>query len=100
MGAVADEPLAANDGLLVHLLVADLRRQAEAAHETHDFDLRDRSLVLMDSALADGDQALENAVAVSFVEDSGWWEPGKDDYLACWSATLTEELNRQRGARE
>ena len=49
--------------------------------------------------LADGDAALDNAVAVSFVEDSGWWEPGKKDYLASWPSTLTVELNRQRGAR-
>jgi hypothetical protein len=96
---MVDEHLADNDELLPHLLVADLRRCAEAAHESRDFDLRDRVLALMDSALAAGDAALDNAVAISFVEDSGWWEPGKKEYLASWPSTLTVELNRQRGAR-
>jgi hypothetical protein len=99
MGTIVDEHLATNDELTLHLLVADLRREAEAAHQSRDEDLRDSILALMDSALADGDEALENAAAVSFVEDSGWWEPGNGDYLACWPATLTEELNRQRGTR-
>jgi len=99
LSAIVDEHLADNDELLLHLLVADLRRQAEAANESRDFGLRDGVLALMDSALANGDEALNNAVAVSFVEDSGWWEPGKADYLACWPEALTLELNRQRDAR-
>ena len=99
LDALVDEHLADNDEMLLHLLVADLRRCAEAAHESRDFDLRDSVLALMDSALADGDVALDNAVAVSFVEDSAWWEPGKEEYLEAWPSTLTDELNRQRGAR-
>lgn len=99
LDVVVDEHLADNEELLLHLLVADLRRCAEAAQESRDFDLRDNVLALMDSALADGDVALDNAVAVSFVEDSAWWEPGKEQYLEAWPRTLTDELNRQRSAR-
>jgi hypothetical protein len=99
LNAVVDEQLADNDELLLHLLVADLRRRAEAAHESRDYDLRDAVLVLVDSALADGDAGLRNAVAVSFVEDSGWWESGKEEYLGSWPATLTHELTRQRAWR-
>ena len=98
LNAVVDEHLADNDELLPHLLVADLRRCAEAAHESEDFDLRDIVLTLMDSALADADEALDNAVAVSFVEDSAWWETGKEEFLEAWPSTLTDELNRQRVA--
>lgn len=99
LDAVVDGHLADHDELLLHLLVADLRRCAEAAQDSRDFALRDSVLSLLDSALADGDEALDNAVAVSFVEDSAWWEPGKDEYLASWPSTLTDEVNRQRGTR-
>jgi len=58
LNAVVDQRLADNDELLLHLLVADLRRQAEAAHESRDHDLRDAVLVLVDSALTNGDAGL------------------------------------------
>lgn len=65
----------------------------------HDFALRDMVLTLLDWGIAEGDEALDNAIAVSFVEDSGWWEPGQDAYLATWPSALTAELQRQRGER-
>lgn len=99
LSAVVEEHLADNDQLLLHLLVADLRREVEAAHAAGDVELRDQVLALMDSAMANGDEATQNAVAISFVEDSGWWEPGKADYLACWPSALRQELDRQRSAR-
>jgi hypothetical protein len=100
IAAVVDEHLTENDDeLLVHLLIADFRRQAQAAHDTHDFALRDTLLALLDWGIAEGDEALDNAISISFVEDSGWWEPEMDEYLATWPPALTAELQRQRDQR-
>ena len=77
IAAVVDEHLDDNeDELLLHLLVADFRRQARTAHESHDFALREPVLALLDWGIVEGDEARDNAIAVSFVEDSAWWEPG------------------------
>jgi hypothetical protein len=99
LSAVVEEHLADNDQLLLHLLVADLRREAEAAHAADDVELRDQVLALMDSAMAGGDAATRDAVAISFVEDSGWWEPDRADYFTCWPQAFRLELSRQRDAR-
>ena len=100
VAAVVDEHLIDNeDELLLHLLVADFRRQAQAAHDLHDFGLRDTLLALLDWGLAEGDEAVDNAISISFVEDLGWWEPGMDEYLAAWPPALTAELQRQRDER-
>lgn len=98
VAAVIDEHLIDNeDELLLQLLVADLGRQVRAAHDTHDFRLRDALLALLDWGLTEGDEALDNAISISFVEDTGWWESGLDEYLASWLLALTAELARQRG---
>lgn len=98
--AIVDEHLSDNeDELLLHLLVADFGRQAKAAHDAHDAAVRDTVLTLLEWGIAEGDEALENAIAVSFVEDSGWWERGQDAYLATWPHALTAELQRQRRQR-
>lgn len=97
LDAVVAEHLADHDGeVLLHLLVADLRRLAHAAHVSGDSAKRDAVLELLDWGLRDGDEALENAVSVSFVEDSGWWEPGMVEYVDSWPPALTEELRRQQ----
>jgi hypothetical protein len=71
------EDLADNeDDLLLHLLVSDFRRQARTAHESHDFALSDAVLALLDWGIVEGGETLDNAIAVSFVEDSAWWESG------------------------
>ncbi len=57
--------------LLLHLLVADVRRAAVDAFQRGDGDLLRRLLDLLDRALREGDERVENAAAVSFVEDSG-----------------------------
>lgn len=91
--AMVDEHLQDNDELLVHLLVADLGRAARSAHDAGDTEYRDRLLALLDWGLTSGDEALDNAVAVSFVEHSAWTEP--KDYLAAWPPGLSAELLRQ-----
>jgi hypothetical protein len=97
---VVDENFRDYDGeLLLHLLVADLRRFAIAAFDAGDFGTSRRLLTVVDQALADGDEALDNAICVSFVEDVGWWDPAMQPFIASWPAGLTAEVERQRGAR-
>lgn len=54
--------------VLLHLLVADVRRLTLRAFETVDRGLLRRCLEVMDASLREGDVPLRNAVAVSFVE--------------------------------
>ncbi len=83
--------------LLLHPLVADVRRLSFRAFEAGDRDLLRRCLEVMDAALRDGDVELENAVAVSFVEDTGWWDPDMQLFVAAWPAALRAEAERQAG---
>ncbi len=90
------EHLDDNDGeLLLHLLVADLRRFALAAWTAGNTGVTQRCLTFLDAALRDGDEAVQNAVAVSFVEDMGLWEEGTRPFLEVWPAALAEEARRQ-----
>ncbi len=82
--------------LLLHLLVADLRRFLLDAWKRQDHDVLQRGLALLDGALTTGDEYVENAVAVSFVEDIGWWEPEVQPFLATWPAGLVAEVERLR----
>ncbi|MEW6153554.1 MAG: hypothetical protein AB1673_06145 [Actinomycetota bacterium] len=84
--------------LLLHLLVADVRRVAVDAFQRGDGDLLRRLLDLLDRALREGDELVENAVAVSFVEDTGWWEPAMRPFIDAWPAALRAEALRQQSS--
>lgn len=86
--------------LLLHLLMADLRRFLIDAWQRQDDDLVGRGLGLLDTALTAGDEYVENAVAVSFVEDTGWWEPDMQPFIATWPAGLAAEVGRLRNGSE
>jgi hypothetical protein len=62
-----DEHLSDHGEVLLHLLIADLRRLLLTAFERGDDDLLRRSPALVDQALQTGDEKLRTAVAVSFV---------------------------------
>ena len=85
--------------LLLHLLMGDLRRLAIAAFDRGDGDLLQRLLSVLDAALRDGDERVENAVAVSFVEDTGWWEPEMQPFMATWPNALQAEAEKQKNWR-
>lgn len=72
---VVAEHLEYNEELLLHLRVADLRRMAIGMFERGESDSLARLLEVLDRSLVEGDDHVENAVAVSFVEDTGWWDP-------------------------
>ncbi|WP_155859542.1 hypothetical protein [Cellulomonas sp. KRMCY2] len=50
----------------------------------------------MATGLRQGDDHVRGAIAVSFVEDTGWWEPEMQPFIATWPAELVNELARQR----
>jgi hypothetical protein len=96
---VVQEHLEDNDGeLLLHLLVADLLRLAHTWFELGMTDALTRLLAVVGAGLTDGDEGVENAVAVSFVEDSGWWDQASQAFIAAWPAALQAEVARQRTA--
>lgn len=97
---MVDEHLADNDGLLLHLLMADLRRLAVQSFEGGQSEVLDRLLVVLDVALSEGTDDVQNAIAVSFVEDTGWWAPAMQSFIESWPAGLRAEVVRQRSQRQ
>ena len=83
--------------VLLHLLMADVRRLTAHAFEAGKEDLLRRCLTVVERALLEGDEDLENAVAVSFVEDTGWWDPEVQPFMATWPTALRAEADRQAG---
>lgn len=95
------EHLDDEDGTVwLHLLLADLRRFLLDAWKRQDDDLLRRGLGLLDAALTTGDEYVENAVSVSFVEDIGWWEPDVQPFIATWPVRLAAEVERLRNRSE
>lgn len=93
---VVREHLDDNDGLLLHVLTADLRRHAIQAFEAGRSDVLSRLLAVVDAALREGTEDVINAMAVSFVEDTGWWDPDMQPFIEAWPAALRAEVDRQR----
>ncbi len=81
---VVKDHLKDNGPLLLHLLTADLRRFAIDAFASGHRDVLGRLLALIDRALRDGVDDVNNAVAVSFVEDTGWWDPAMRPFIEAW----------------
>ena len=97
--SVVSEHFEDNDGLLLHLLTADLRRYAIQSFDAGQSDVLGRLLAVVDAALRDGTDEVQNAVAVSFVEDTGWWDPAMQPFIEAWPAGLRAEVERQQGQR-
>jgi hypothetical protein len=93
---VVAEHLAFHEELLLHVLMADLRRMAIAMFERGESDSLGRLLEVLDRSLVEGDDHVENAVAVCFVEDTGWWDPEMAAFMGVWPAGLSAEAERQR----
>lgn len=88
-----------HEGLLLHLLTADLRRFAIQCFDAGQDEVMQRLLNLIDLALREGTEEVENAVSVSFVEDTGWWDPATQPFIEAWPPGLRAELDRQRNHR-
>jgi hypothetical protein len=94
------EHLEDNDGLLLHLLTADLRRFATQSFDTGQSDVLEKLLAVLDVALREGTNDVQNAVSVSFVENSEWWDPATRPFVESWPAGLRGEVDRQRRTRQ
>jgi hypothetical protein len=94
-----DEHLQDNEEVLLHLLVADVLRFAISKFEESSEDDLARCLAAVATGLTDGDEQVENAVAVSFVEDTGWWDDTMAPFIATWPEPLKAEAQRQRAWR-
>lgn len=87
--------LADNDGeLLLHLLVSDFLRFTVDAFSRGEVDVAKRIVDAVSRGLSEGDEYVQNAVAVSFVEDFGASDGETDDLLALWPPALRAELGR------
>lgn len=85
--------------LLLHVLIADVRRFAIERFEANDTSKLTCCLDVVATGLTDGDEYVENAVAVSFVEDTGLWDPEMEPFIAMWPSPLLVEAKRQRAWR-
>jgi hypothetical protein len=95
-GEVVSEHLSDQHGeLLLHHLMADLLRFTVHAFHTRQSDVALRTLGFVDRALREGDEAVENAVAVSFIEHVGVGEGETPEFLAVWPRGLLAEKARQ-----
>jgi hypothetical protein len=84
--------------LLLHQLTGDLRLLAIDWFRTGRSDALGRLLSVLERGLREGDEYVGNALAVSFVEDLGWWEPEMEPFIATLPAGLLAEVERQRSA--
>lgn len=88
-----------HESLLLHLLIADLRRFAIQCFEAGQSEVIQRLLDLIDLALREGTEEVENAMSVSFVEDTGWWDSATQPFIEAWPPGLRAELDRPRNHR-
>ena len=84
--------------VLLHLLAADVLRLAIELFEANEIDTLDRCLNVVATGLAEGDEYVNNAIAVSFVEDTPWWDETKFPFIAVWPEALRVEAERFRAA--
>jgi hypothetical protein len=85
-----------DDEVLLHLLIADVLRFAVAAFEGGEDDVLTRALDAVAAGMSDGDDYVQNAVGVSFVEDTPLWDPATEPFIATWPRALQVEAARQR----
>lgn len=96
---IVDEHLRDFDGdVQLHLLIADVLRLAIAMFDAHQTEPMHRCLGVVASGLTDGDEYVQNAVAVSFVEDTPWWDEQMLPFIAMWPEALRTEAERFRAA--
>ena len=69
---------------------------AIALFEERETEALRRLLGVMDAGLRDGDEYVVNAVAVSFVEDTPWWDEAMEPFITAWPPGLRAEAERQR----
>ncbi|MEQ1702092.1 MAG: hypothetical protein ABMA25_18430, partial [Ilumatobacteraceae bacterium] len=81
---------------LLHLLVDDVRRWCVAALAAGEHEELRRCLEVMAHGILSDDDYVQNAVAVSFVEDTPTWDASMASFMAVWPAALQAEAARQQ----
>lgn len=98
---IVDDHLAGFDNeILLHVLIADVRRFAIASFEGEHIEVLKRCLDVVGTGMTDGDDSVRNAIGVSFVEDTPLWDAEMGPYIATWPAPLRDEAERQRNWRQ
>ena len=98
---LVEEHLQDNGGeLLLHLVAADVLRLAIAMFNSQETEALGRCLGVVATGLADGDEYVQNAVSVSFVEDTPWWDEQMFPFIAVWPEVLQAEAKRFRLASD
>lgn len=93
--ALIDEHQSFYGDVMLHVLVADLRRMALRWFESSDAEALARLLDVIDRGIREGDDAVRNAVAVSFIEDTGCWDPAMQGFMDTWPPAMKAEAARQ-----
>ena len=88
--SMVDQHLKDHGWVLLHVLTADLRRYAIESFEAGQSDVLGRLLAVVDRALREGTDDVQNAVAISFVEQTGPWNPAMQRYQDVASATASQ----------
>lgn len=86
---IVDEHLEDFDNeILLHLLIVDVRRFAIAAFEAGSLEVLTTCLGVVATGMSDGDDDVQNAIGVSFVEDTLPCDPAMQSYIATWPEAL------------
>jgi hypothetical protein len=98
--SLVDEHVKDYDGdVLLHFLVGDVLSFAVASFERGDEPVTTPLLDYVDLALRTGEDPLQDAIAMSFVEDTRWWDPAMHAFIATWPPALTAEVRSQKSCR-
>lgn len=93
------EHLADHDEVLLHVLTACVRHRAIEEFDNGDRGLAGRIADVYGRGITEGDERVENAAAVSFVEDTPVWDPARTAFIKSWPEPLRAEVERQRNWR-
>ncbi len=91
-----DGHLADYGEVIPHVLFGQLTRFVLRARERDDLVVVGECLECFDEMLRIGDNAVQNLVAVSFVENVGPGDPAQSAFIATWPEGLRLEAQRQR----
>jgi hypothetical protein len=79
---------------LLHLQVSEFRSFTQSAIESRSFDVVSQCFEIANSALAEGDDELKNAIYVSYLEHLDFWS----DTGNCAAELMPPELKKGRNA--
>lgn len=97
---LVDEHVRDHGEILLHLVAADVLRLATAMFNAGATEALNRCLGVVAAGLTDGDAYVQNAISVSFVEDTPWWDEQMATFMAAWPEALRAEAETYRIARD